>query len=213
METEYVHITEPTLNCIDMDMRLRGILLKHISSKARYDFSYKAADALTKRAKEVTPTTIEMLLRAMPDTFEIINRIWHEFPEEIMDRIIRNEYWDSKDCNGYTPKFIDDYILIHGEQLLEKYASVNMIVSNLLARIPGACCGTPGVSRAGTMESPMTSPATFLKYYKRFRSKMPKMWVDRHRRYVIENLGRYVTQGSLNIVAPEHEEVKDESPM
>jgi hypothetical protein len=200
MYTEYYDFKEPTLNCKDMDARLRGVLMSHIGKPTNYQFSGRAHQALVKRAKEVTPSTIELLLRGMPDTFKIIDLIWHVFPEAIMDRIITSDYWESENCGGYIPQFMKDYILKQGETLLLKYESSNMILTNLLARNPQEYYQTSGMEDHRSVETPMTSPTVYLKYYKRYRS-LDKRWrhSSGYEEHVIGNIGRYVMERKLDI--------------
>jgi hypothetical protein len=183
-----------------------------MGQETSYRFSYRAKDALVKRAKEITPQTIEMLLRCAPSSFNIINCIWHVFPGDIMDRLVLLEYWDTPSCNGQIPLFMKDHILKNGEKLLEKFEKSNMILANILSRRPDETYGTSGILRmeeADKQTSPMTSPETYLKYYKRYR-RMPKMWRDGYNygSKVIENMGDYILAGKLNIVPNEKKEVK-----
>jgi len=202
-ETIYYTFKEPTMNCKDMDARIRGVLLGHMGKHIHYDFSWKARAALVKRAKEVTQPAIDMLIRAVPDSFPILNACWHVFPEDTMDRLVTHPYWESDAFRGSVPQFMADYILKHGEKLLEKYEKLDMILANILARRPNAEYQTDGMAeerRGGSSKSPMTSPVTLLTYYKRYRS-MPNKWRGKYdyEQHVTDNIGMYVMNRQIDL--------------
>lgn len=202
MNQEYCNIKEPTFNCKDMDARLRGLLIAHMGKPTRYDFSYKVAAALVTRAKDVTPGTVEMLLRCIPDSFPILDRIWHVQPDDIMHRLITNDYWDSDRCNGSIPCFMQDHILIHGEKLLLRYEKSDMVVTNILCRYEHQTLLTSGAQRLGVELSPLACPETYLKYFKRYRN-MNKKWREAgsYKDNFINNIGAYIIQHKLDIAA------------
>jgi hypothetical protein len=169
-----------------------------MSGNVNFEFTWRAKEALVKRAKEITPQTINMLLSMYPVSEPIIACIWHVFPEEIMDKIVTLDYWE-KESEGWLPGFMEDYILKHGEKLLEKYSHLDMIVASILYRRPDSSYGTSGMNDAAVVRSPMTSPETILKYYKRFK-RMPNKWKNRRQSNVVENIGEMTLTGKLDIV-------------
>lgn len=196
----HIDIKAPTFDCIDMDRRLRGILLKGLLApdSISYSFTGNARNALLKRSKELTPDTIDMLIKGVPNTFTIIDSCWRAFPEEVMERLIRLPYWDSDNSFMHVPGFIEDYVTAGGEKLLEKYSDSNVIVMCLLAKQNDYVHTQKGENDTELVAAPLPAPATYVKYYRRVRN-FKRNFIQGHRSDIVENLGQLVMERKLNI--------------
>ena len=215
MDTEStpIDITKNILDCKDFDMRLRRFLMKGMSGNVRYGMTSNAQDALLRRAAEVTPQTVEMMIQLLPATQVFFRYIWHVQPEEVMEKIIRHECWNDRDNNAVAPDFIQDYCMKQGETLLKKYDKVPMILLTIMTRSidPGepGTYNTPSMSEADQRGEygPKPTPEQFVKYIKRVQ-KLPKRMKSYSEDELIENLGRLVLMGQLTIATPQKQEVK-----
>jgi hypothetical protein len=165
---------------------------------ARFTFTWRAKAALVKRAKEITPTSIDMLVRMLPGTIEIVNAIWHEFPEETMEKVIRNEAW--KDVYN-VPNCIDDYVLRSGKEILKKYDKIPFMVMILLSHETDATYRTDGMRDVKTFGEHAT-PDTYVTYLPRVK-RYPKRLKDNYLNDVIDRMGEMIASGKLTISVPE----------
>jgi hypothetical protein len=170
-----------------------------------FTFTWKAKDALVKRAKEITPTSIDLLIRMLPSTINIINAIWHVCPEEAMEKIIRHDAW--KDCYS-IPRCIDDYVLKHGKEILKKYANVPFMVMILLSQNENNSYGTDGMSQE-KIHGELATPDIYVKYMKRI-GRYPEHPTSHYLDDVLDNAGKMITAGKLIISVPEKKEEKNE---
>jgi hypothetical protein len=207
----YITIKEPQFNCKDMDARLRTILIRNMASNdVSFNFTWRAKAALVKRAKEITTQTIEMLIKMLPSTIPIIECIWHEFPEETMDKIVMNPIWNDEPRHSGVPLFLEDYCIKHGKALLAKYDKIPVIVMALLANVNGSY-GTDGMKDV-TAKGEKITPDVYVKYIKTVRRypKKIKEEIYGYRSHIIENIGELVYTGKLHISLPESKEEKHE---
>ena len=202
----YITIKEPQFNCRDMDARLRTLLIRHMATPdVTFTFTWRAKDALVKRAKEITPTSIDLLIRMLPGTIAIINAIWHVCSEDVMERIIRHDEWK----NAYSiPRCIEDYVWKHGKEILKKYDNVPCMVMILLSQDKDDNYGTDGMQHE-TVHGELATPGIYVKYMKRiakYSDHLKSHYLDA----VLENAGKMITTGKLIISVPEIKEEKHE---
>ena len=202
-----IEIHKNTLDCKDFDMRLRRFLLKGMSSQARYDFTGNALDVLRKRAAEVTPETIQMMVRLLPSTARFFEYIWHLLSPEVMDQVIMHDYWHNKENNGNCPSFIEDYCLRYGTTLLGKYDKVPMILMHLLSRGPDDFVYSDANGLGASDAGPRPTPEMYVRYMKKIR-KMPRRIRAHYESSLIERLGELAINGKLDVIIPPSKEVK-----
>jgi hypothetical protein len=151
--------------------------------------------------------TIEMLIRMLPNTIPIVECVWHEFPEETMEKIIFNPIWNDEPRRSGMPRFIEDYCLKYGKKLLKKYDKVPCMVMALLSRESNESYVTDGIEKSTEKGEPAT-PDVYVKYIKSVRRypKKIKEEIYGYKSKIIENIGTLVYEGKLNISLPEKKE-------
>lgn len=202
-----IEIHKNTLDCKDFDTRLRGFLLKGMSGHARYNMTGNAQDTLRKRATEVTPETIQMMVRLLPSTRVFFEFIWHLLSPEVMDQVITHDCWHDKDNNGDCPSFIADYCLRHGTTLLAKYDKVPMILMHLLSRGPDDNSYNDANGLDAKDAGPWPTPEMYVRYMKKIR-KLPKRIKENYESALIERLGELALTGKIDVIMPPAKEVK-----